>query len=162
MSTFAKHMLATVAAEPGVELRVELAWWSDDPYAIQMVMHAKRRAITWLFGWELLAEGVKGPAGDGDVRIHPAGPGRTEIVLYPDSDVEAVLGFHTRDLDAFLGETWCAVSPRVPDFVHELYADEKSPSVAICVDGFIDLPGLDGELEPSACHGCPGCAEVTS
>ena len=31
----------------------------------------------------------------------------------------------------------------------------------ICVGGLIDTRGLDGETEPSACHGCPGCPEIT-
>src|SRR4051812_50155147 len=45
----------------------------SDPFAVHLVIAAGEGLVRWSFARELLIEGVKAPAGDGDVRIISVG-----------------------------------------------------------------------------------------
>ncbi|GGU68318.1 SsgA family sporulation/cell division regulator [Lentzea flava] len=55
----------------GVE--TELLYQADDPFAVTMRFHAGGAVATWIMSRDLLAEGMTGTAGIGDVRVRPAG-----------------------------------------------------------------------------------------
>ncbi|MER6911433.1 SsgA family sporulation/cell division regulator [Streptomyces sp. NPDC000594] len=66
-----------VSEELSFRIPVELRYERDDPYAVRMTFHLPGDApVTWAFSRDLLAGGVTGPTGDGDVRIAPTGRGR--------------------------------------------------------------------------------------
>lgn len=47
-------------------------WISTDPHTVAMAFHPGTRAeVTWLVGRDLLAAGVRGPVGLGDVSVLP-------------------------------------------------------------------------------------------
>jgi hypothetical protein len=57
----------------GVPLTASLYYRGDDPYAIRMAFHVGTDdPVEWIFARDLLAEGLDGAAGDGDVRVWPS------------------------------------------------------------------------------------------
>jgi hypothetical protein len=63
--------IADPVAEP-VIVRGLLRWISTDPHTVALVFRPGTYAeVTWLIGRDLLASGVHGPAGLGDVSILP-------------------------------------------------------------------------------------------
>ena len=44
---------------------------ADDPYAVGLTFHVPAGEVTWTVARSLLAEGLSGPAGEGDVRLCP-------------------------------------------------------------------------------------------
>jgi hypothetical protein len=82
---------ATVSAELGLTLVVpghgsvplvaSLSYSADDPYAVHLAFHVGTdEPVEWTFARELLATGLTCPAGEGDVRVWPASPGRREVL----------------------------------------------------------------------------------
>ncbi len=65
--------LSLVVPEHGaVPLVASLSYCADDPYAIKMAFHVGTdEPVEWIFARELLATGLEGPAGEGDVQAWP-------------------------------------------------------------------------------------------
>lgn len=65
--------LSLVVPEHGaVPLVASLYYCADDPYAIKMAFHVGTdEPVEWIFARELLAAGLGGPAGEGDVQVWP-------------------------------------------------------------------------------------------
>jgi hypothetical protein len=65
--------LSLVVPEHGaVPLMAGLHYCTDDPYAIRMAFHVGTdEPVEWIFSRELLAAGMDGPAGEGDVHVWP-------------------------------------------------------------------------------------------
>lgn len=82
-------------------LRYRLA----DPYAVcAEFRRSTGDEVRWVFARELLTEGLRGPAGDGDVRIWPyrvGGEGGVRIAL-SSPDGRVLVGALARDLVEFL------------------------------------------------------------
>ncbi|MGW1377763.1 SsgA family sporulation/cell division regulator [Streptomyces sp. NPDC002446] len=80
-----------------------------DPFAVRLVFPPAASLdgaeVTWMFGRELLEEGLYGPAGAGDVQIWPGDPaGERDAVVVELHTVGgmAVVQFDMRDLRSFL------------------------------------------------------------
>jgi hypothetical protein len=82
---------ATVSAELGLSLVVpehgavplvaSLCYNADDPYAIRMAFHVGTdEPVEWIFARDLLAVGLEGPAGEGDVHVWPTEDHGRELV----------------------------------------------------------------------------------
>lgn len=57
----------------GVPLTADVSYRVSDPYAIEMALDTGQGApVRWLFARDLLADGLHGHTGDGDVRIWPS------------------------------------------------------------------------------------------
>ena len=85
---------------------VLLIWSKHDPYAVGLMFPEADR-VEWRMARELLAEGLAGPAGMGDVALLPdlTIKGWVEMVLSsPDGQIG--LRMPTRALRAFLRATW--------------------------------------------------------
>jgi hypothetical protein len=85
-------------------VRGVLRWTSTDPHAVAMVFRpGTRPEITWLVDRDVLADGVHGPAGLGDVSVLPDRRSRTyrELVL-SSPDGRCALRFRVAALVAFL------------------------------------------------------------
>ncbi len=74
---------ASVSAELGLSLVVpdhgpiplvaSMYYSGKDPYAIRMAFHVGTdEPVQWIFARDLLATGLQGPTGEGDVQIWPA------------------------------------------------------------------------------------------
>ena len=65
----------------GVPLTASLYYRGDDPYAIRMAFHVGTDdPVEWIFARDLLAEGLDGTAGDGDVRVWPSTAAHRDVL----------------------------------------------------------------------------------
>ncbi|QRP47415.1 SsgA family sporulation/cell division regulator [Amycolatopsis sp. FDAARGOS 1241] len=88
----------------GQELRVWLCYDPADPYAVQLNFVAGGgKRIGWLFSRDLLAAGLTGRAGDGDVRI--TGLDDTVEIALSSPDGVARLEFSRADLERGIDES---------------------------------------------------------
>jgi Streptomyces sporulation and cell division protein, SsgA len=72
-SVAAELGLSLVVPEHGiVPLMASLYYSAADPYAIRMAFHVGTdEPVEWIFARDLLAAGLDGPAGEGDVQVWP-------------------------------------------------------------------------------------------
>lgn len=84
----------------------ELEYDTRDPYAVAVVLHAGASAVRWLFGRDLLADGLLAHCGDGDVRIGPAADPALVVVELASPDGAAVLEAPAKEIAAFLDRTY--------------------------------------------------------
>jgi Streptomyces sporulation and cell division protein, SsgA len=72
-SVSAELGLSLVVPEHGaVPLVASLYYSAGDPYAILMAFHVgAEEPVEWIFSRDLLAAGLHGPAGEGDVQVWP-------------------------------------------------------------------------------------------
>ncbi|MEA5357901.1 SsgA family sporulation/cell division regulator [Amycolatopsis sp., V23-08] len=104
-STSVDFALRTFGAEPK-PVPAELEYDTRDPYAVAVVLHAGVSAVRWLFGRDLLADGLLARCGDGDVRIGPAGNPELVTVELTSPDGAAVLEAPAKEIAAFLDTTY--------------------------------------------------------
>ncbi|MFI8288513.1 SsgA family sporulation/cell division regulator [Streptomyces sp. ms191] len=95
-----------VASAPRMEtVPATLRYDRGDPYAVSMAFPPPATLegveVSWAFSRELLAQGVDGPAGVGDVRVRPYGYDRT-VVEFHASEGVAVVHIRTEELRRFL------------------------------------------------------------
>lgn len=114
-----KNTSATVSAELSLSLVVpehgpvplvaSLSYTADDPYAISMAFHVGTdEPVEWIFARELLASGLQGPSGEGDVRIWPAAEIDCEVIILALSSPfgEALFEVPRSDAAAFLARSY--------------------------------------------------------
>jgi len=108
LSTVIEHSVQArmVAFAPQLEtLPATLQYDRTDPFAVRMTFPAtatlKGAEVSWEFSRELLAAGVDGAAGVGDVRIRPYGHGRTVLEFHGAEGV-AMVHVRTAELRLFL------------------------------------------------------------
>ncbi|MEU8527809.1 MULTISPECIES: SsgA family sporulation/cell division regulator [Streptomyces] len=95
-----------VASAPRMEsVPATLRYDRADPYAVSMAFPPPATLegveVSWAFSRELLAEGVEGPAGLGDVRVRPFGYDRTVVEFHAPEGV-AVVHVRTAEVRRFL------------------------------------------------------------
>lgn len=95
-------ILISDAAIPSVN--AELRYHSDDPFALEMLLSVDQSpAISWIFGRDLLINGVRMPTGIGDVQIFPTHDG--VIIELRSGDATARLLAHIPDVTDFTDRT---------------------------------------------------------
>lgn len=94
-------------------LWVDLAYDTRDPYAIQFTPRRGAHSTPWMFGRELLRQGLFGGdidgAGEGDVRLRPGADAASVVVELSSPDGFAALETSTAELAAFLERTYSTV-----------------------------------------------------
>ena len=89
-----------------------LRYEAADPLAVTVVFPPEisddGEEVAWAFSRELLAEGLRSPAGEGDIHVRPCGQGRTVIEFHAGAGV-AILEFRTVELALFLERTYVVV-----------------------------------------------------
>ena len=66
-------LMLVVPQRTTVPLVASLFYSADDPYAVRMAFHVGTdEPVEWIFARDLLAAGMTGPAGEGDVRVWPS------------------------------------------------------------------------------------------
>lgn len=100
------------ADEQELPAPVTLRYVSTDPLAVHLdfppEVSLDGSAVTWTFGRALLEEGLRGPAGAGDVHIWPCGPARVVMELHSPHGL-ALIRFEKAVLQRFLLRTYAAV-----------------------------------------------------
>lgn len=100
-----------VPGDEGVPLTATLRFEASDPFAVEATFRAGEESISWVLGRDLLADGLHGDCGEGDVRVWPTvDRGRHVVMLQLSSpDGSALLAADANGLDAFLRRTYDAV-----------------------------------------------------
>ncbi|MEV8316430.1 SsgA family sporulation/cell division regulator [Streptomyces sp. NPDC059900] len=93
-------------------LPVTLRYASADPLAVQIAFPPEASLdgaeVTWIFARRLLEEGLRAPAGGGDVQIWPCGRARTVLEFHAPQGV-ALVQFDRAVLRRFLARTYALV-----------------------------------------------------
>lgn len=98
-----------VAAAPRMpNIPATLHYDRDDPFAVRMTFPAPATLegveVCWTFARELLAAGLEGPEGHGDVRVRPYGYDRTVLEFHAPEGT-AVVHVRSGDIRQFLEAT---------------------------------------------------------
>ncbi|WP_225823516.1 SsgA family sporulation/cell division regulator [Streptomyces naphthomycinicus] len=103
-----------MAGEIPVPLPAELRYSATDPYAVCLSVGAPSAlSVDWVFARSLLAQGLHGPAGSGDVVVYPRRrhhPDALRILLRTRTG-KAVLEVASAPVVAFLHRTDALVPP---------------------------------------------------
>jgi len=132
--------LRLVAAEQTiVPLVASLHYSGSDPYAIRMAFHVGAEdPVEWIFGRELLADGMTTPEGEGDVRIWPSSP-----AVGPDGQVRGPLSVLNIKLSSPFGEAhFEAPSEAIASFLDRTYAIVRMGQESSVIDIDAELDGL--------------------
>jgi hypothetical protein len=88
-----------------------LAYTDDQPYAVTASFHTADGDVMWVFGRDLLAEGLEAPVGEGDVAIWPSALGDDEVLCLSLSSPtgSALLEADITAVEAFLDQAYAAV-----------------------------------------------------
>src|SRR5258707_9858798 len=114
----------TISAELGLRLVVpqqtivplvaSMYYSGSDPYAIRMAFHVGTdEPVEWIFARDLLAVGLEGAAGEGDVRVWPADEEGQELLNIALSSPfgEAHFEAPRSSTSAFLSRTYEVIAP---------------------------------------------------
>jgi Streptomyces sporulation and cell division protein, SsgA len=97
MSTEAIHAELVALYDGSTPVRSRWSYRADQPFTVTAAFQTERdRWVEWAFSRDLLVEGLRGPAGVGDVRLHPdAEDGLTVLVV----EIESPEGYAELELD---------------------------------------------------------------
>lgn len=102
-----------VPGDDGLLLRATLRYDPADPFAVEATFKAADESISWVLGRDVLADGLVGEAGIGDVHVWPQEwhNGEPDMVLIELSspDGHATLAVDAVDLTSFLRRTFQVV-----------------------------------------------------
>lgn len=84
-TTFTLHVAGVAPALIDAELR----YAPDDPYAIAIHFHTRQGGVEWMFGRELLSDGLLLPSGEGDIVVRPDPDDEERLLL----ELKAPSGF---------------------------------------------------------------------
>ncbi|MFJ4686843.1 SsgA family sporulation/cell division regulator [Streptomyces sp. NPDC091377] len=112
-----------ITGEEELPVPANLGYRSSDPLAVHLAFPPEvtlaGEGVTWTFARELLAEGLEGPAGQGDVHIWPCGRARTVLEFHSPYGL-ALLQFDSAALQRFLVRTYAVVRPGEEDLGPEV------------------------------------------
>jgi Streptomyces sporulation and cell division protein, SsgA len=98
----------------GFFIRATLSYDPADPFAVVLDLHSDEGPVRWVFGRDLLVEGMFEPTGEGDVLVWPSlDDGERAVVGIELRSPDGVIAGQvlTRDLVRFLQETLDIVPP---------------------------------------------------
>jgi hypothetical protein len=100
-----------------VPVRASFEYDPGDPFAVRAEFHLDEAAepVVWVFARDLVTEGLRGPAGQGDVSLWPArsdsGPGSVVCLALSSPDGQALFECDTDRVVEFLERTFATVPP---------------------------------------------------
>jgi hypothetical protein len=106
--------LRLVTADDSLPVPAELRYDPADPFAVTVCLRAQGSVeVDWVVAREVLATGLRTPAGDGDLGVWPSTSNGDEVVCLSLSspDGEALLYGPQEDVALFLTRTYAAVPP---------------------------------------------------
>jgi hypothetical protein len=97
MSTEAIHAELVALYDGSTPVRSRWSYRADQPFTVTAAFQTERdRWVEWAFSRDLLVDGLRGPAGVGDVRLHPESEdGLTVLVV----EIESPEGYAELELD---------------------------------------------------------------
>lgn len=92
-------------------VQADLRYAPADPYAVFIGFHTGRGTVQWMFGRDLLVDGLLTPSGEGDVIVRPATHPALVLVELNTPGGSAVLEAPADQLAAFVNRTYEVVAP---------------------------------------------------
>jgi hypothetical protein len=88
-----------------------LVYDSLHPFAVSAVFHTSEGDVTWVFGRDLLEDGLRGPVGQGDVAVWPSHHDGRKVVCVSlaSPSGSALLEADTVDVSSFLDASFTVV-----------------------------------------------------
>lgn len=128
MSTEAIHAELVALYDGSTPVHSRWSYRADQPFTVTAAFQTDRnRWVEWAFSRDLLVEGLRGPAGVGDVRLHPeAEDGLTALVV----EIESPEGYAELELEHASVSSFLAATAEIVPFGAE--------SDHFDVDGLID------------------------
>ena len=97
MSTEAIHAELVALYDGSTPVRSRWSYRADQPFTVTAAFQTERdRWVEWAFSRDLLVEGVCGPAGVGDVRLHPETDNGLTLLIV---EIESPEGYAELELD---------------------------------------------------------------
>jgi hypothetical protein len=88
-----------------------LCYSTGEPYEVCLEIGVGlEEPVVWRFARSLLAEGLSGQAGEGDVAVWPSADGQTIVIRLRSPDGTAELTASASSVDRFLKATYCLVA----------------------------------------------------
>jgi hypothetical protein len=112
--------------------RIHLQYRSTDPYAVELTIRVRGQGpITWLFGRELLDDGLRQQSGMGDIKVAPCPLAPTALLHVTLRDDVGSLDLEMRfaPVAEFLQQTYLQV-PRGTEGLFVLVEDDVSALVS--------------------------------
>ncbi|WTO34300.1 SsgA family sporulation/cell division regulator [Streptomyces achromogenes] len=107
--------VVSVPDRRGAPLPARLRYDRADPYAVRLSLGRPGTGpVDWVFARDLLAEGLRRPAGEGDVLVFPRHgclPDTLRIVLRRPGAGAALVELPASETERFLRDTWELVPP---------------------------------------------------
>jgi hypothetical protein len=104
--------LRTFAGGREFELTATLSYDASEPYEVRIVFHAGlEEPVAWVLARSLLAGGLTGRAGDGDVETWVADGGQNLVIRLRSPDRTATFTAPAGNVARFLEVTYCLVAP---------------------------------------------------
>jgi hypothetical protein len=96
----------------GMEVQARFSYSAADPYEVKVTFYAGlERSATWVLARSLLADGLNGPAGEGDVRAWPLRGGQMLAIRLASPDGTAQFEAPAEKVARFLEVTYRLVAP---------------------------------------------------
>lgn len=93
--------MVLLGGDDAAPVRAELRYYRSDPLAVEMRLSVDGEpAVSWVFGRDLLIEGLRRPCGVGDVQLYPVH--ESVIITLRSTAGKAVLLSYLPDLDRFV------------------------------------------------------------
>jgi hypothetical protein len=89
MSALGIVEIGLTAVYGGEHIRARLVYDACNPLEVRLILQGNAPSdgeVTWLFGRDLLIDGLKGCAGDGDVRIWPLTEDKVAVSVFGSED----------------------------------------------------------------------------
>ena len=100
-----------LGGDRAIAVPATLSYTREAPYAVTAAFHTAEGDVTWIFGRDLLCQGIEAPVGDGDVAVWPSTHGHTvSLCLSLSSPTgSALLEADIAAVEAFLDLTYVLV-----------------------------------------------------
>jgi hypothetical protein len=102
--------LSVSAATGDADLSAELRYDPSDPLAVALAIGVEcSEPVVWVFGRDLLADGINRPSGEGDITIEPAGNVEHKVRITLATDCLATMMADRNTVIEFLVDAFTAV-----------------------------------------------------
>jgi hypothetical protein len=100
-----------LGGDRAIAVPATLSYTREAPYAVTAAFHTAEGDVTWIFGRDLLCQGLEAPVGDGDVAVWPSVQGDVESLCLSLSSPtgSALLEADIAAVEAFLDLTYVLV-----------------------------------------------------